>query len=135
MVIEELEQHDWYVDIIYYLKNLTSPNHLADHKRRALRLKASKFCFINQGLGWRNLEGLILRCVDPEESKKLMDEFHKGLCGGHHATRTTTHKILRGGYYWPEYIFRCPQICKIMSTLSTLHRKTKVGNPPFTIQS
>jgi transposase InsO family protein len=31
-----------------------------------------------------------------------MDEFHKGLCGGHHATKTTTHKILRGGYYWPS---------------------------------
>jgi hypothetical protein len=36
-VIEKLEQHNWYADIIYYLKNLTSLNHLADHKRRALR--------------------------------------------------------------------------------------------------
>jgi hypothetical protein len=35
---------------------------------------------------------------DLEEENKLMDEFHKGICGGHHATNTTTHKILRGGY-------------------------------------
>jgi hypothetical protein len=34
IVLEKLEHHDWYVDIIYYLKNLTSPNHLVYHKRR-----------------------------------------------------------------------------------------------------
>jgi hypothetical protein len=102
-------------NIIYYLKNITSPNHLTDHKRRALILKASKFCFINQGLGWRNPDGLILRCVDPEESKKLMNEFHKGLCGGHHSTRTTTHNILRGGYYWPtifSYVHKFVRSCQ-----------------------
>jgi hypothetical protein len=43
VMLEELEHHDWYSDIIYYLKNLTSINHLTDHKRRVLRLKASKF--------------------------------------------------------------------------------------------
>jgi hypothetical protein len=99
-IIEELEHHDQHSNIIYYLKNITSLNHLIDHKRRVLRLKGSKFCFINQGIGWRNMDGLILKCVDPKESKNLMDQFHKGICGGHHTTRTTTHKILRGGYYW-----------------------------------
>jgi hypothetical protein len=106
VVIEELEHHDWYTDIIFYLKNLTTPRHLPDHKKRDLRLKASKYCFIDKGLGWRNLDGLILRCVDPEEAKKLMDEFHKGLCGGHHATKTTPQDSKR----WlllVEYLFIC----------------------------
>jgi hypothetical protein len=30
-----------------------------------------------------------------------MEELHAGFCGGHHVARTTTHKILRLGYYWP----------------------------------
>jgi hypothetical protein len=68
-MIEELEHHDWYTYIIFYLKNLTTPRHLLDHKKRALRLKASKYCFIDKGLGWRNLDGLILICVDPEGRK------------------------------------------------------------------
>lgn len=92
---------DKYVNIIYYHKNLTCPDHLVDYKKKSLRLKASKFCFIHQGLVWRNLKGWILRCVDSEESKKPMDEFHKGLCGGKYAARKTTHKTLRGSYYWP----------------------------------
>jgi hypothetical protein len=29
-------------------------------------------------------------------------EFHKGDCGGHHYWKTTMHKILRAGYYWPN---------------------------------
>jgi len=82
------------MDIISYLNNITTPRHLLDHKKRDLILKASKYCFIEKGLGWRNLDGLILVCVDPKESNKLMDEFHKGLCGGHPASSTTTHKIL-----------------------------------------
>jgi hypothetical protein len=102
-VLEEFDHQDD-IDIIYDLKRLTNPNHLTYHKIRVLRLNASKFFFINEALGWINIDGLILRCVDPEEYNKLVDEFHKGLCGGHHSARTTTHKILRGGYYWPTIV-------------------------------
>ena len=97
-----LEKHPWYTDIIFFLRNLTCPDHLLDHKRRALRLKATKYCLTKDGLGWRNPDGLILRCVDEPESKKLMVEFHAGFCGGHFVARTTDHKILRAGYYWPN---------------------------------
>ena len=58
----KLEQVEWYSDIIFYLKNLTCPSHLIGHKRRALRLKASKYILIKDGLGWRNPDGVILRC-------------------------------------------------------------------------
>jgi hypothetical protein len=64
IVISDNENNEWYSDIIYYLKNLTCPDHLVEHKRRALKLKAMK-CFLKEnGLGWRNPDGLILRCVD-----------------------------------------------------------------------
>jgi hypothetical protein len=35
VMIRELENDEWYSDIIYYLKNLSCPNHLVDYKRRA----------------------------------------------------------------------------------------------------
>jgi transposase InsO family protein len=71
------------------------------HKRRALRLKAAKYCIIQDGLGWRNPDGVILRCVDELESKRLLVDFHSGFCGGHFVAKTTAHKILKAGYYWP----------------------------------
>jgi transposase InsO family protein len=39
--------------------------------------------------------------VNKEEAKKILEELHSGYCGGHFAARTTAHKILRAGYYWP----------------------------------
>jgi hypothetical protein len=36
VVISEIEDDEWYSNIIYYLKNLTCPDHLVDHKRRDL---------------------------------------------------------------------------------------------------
>jgi len=97
----KLEQVEWYIEIIFYLKNLTCPSHLLGHKKRALRLKDAKYVLTRDGLGWRNPDGVILRCVDNVESKKLVDEFHGRFCGGHFDAKNTTHKILRVGYYSP----------------------------------
>ena len=46
----KLKHVEWYSNIIFYLKNLTCPSHLIGHKRRALRLKASKYVIIKYGL-------------------------------------------------------------------------------------
>jgi hypothetical protein len=58
-VLDDLEHHHWYSNIVYYLKNLTCPNGLANHQRRALRLKASQYCMTQGGLGWRDPDGLV----------------------------------------------------------------------------
>jgi hypothetical protein len=34
----------------------------------------------------------------------VINEFHKGICGGLHTWRATTYKILRVGYYWPKLV-------------------------------
>jgi hypothetical protein len=100
MVISELKHDEWYSDKIYYLNNLSCPDHLVDYKRRALRLKAMKYCLIENGLGWTDPNKFLLRCVNQEESNKLLKELHSRHCGGHFSACTTTHKILRDGYYW-----------------------------------
>jgi hypothetical protein len=46
----KLEQVEWYTDIIFYLKNLTCPSHLVGHKKRALRLKSSKYVLLSYSL-------------------------------------------------------------------------------------
>lgn len=48
--LQRLSQLEWYKDIIYYLQNLSCPNHLVGHKRRALRLRETK-CIMKDGLG------------------------------------------------------------------------------------
>jgi hypothetical protein len=43
-----------------------------------------------------------LVCLVELETEKVINEFHEGVCGGHHPWRETTYKILREGYYWPK---------------------------------
>ena len=138
--LQKLDPHDWYSNIIYYLLNMTCPNHVVRQTRRALRLKASKYCIIQDGLGWRNLDGLVFRCVDEEKFKELVKEFHSRFCGGHYATKTTTHKILKVGYCWPtifsdvhSFVRGCEQ-CQLFTgkrKLAALPLKPVVTKAPF----
>lgn len=114
-------EHEWYKDIVNLLKNLSCPPHLIEHQRRALRLKASRYILTEDGLGWRNPDGVILRCVNPEESKKLISELHDGFCGGHYAPKTTASKIMRAGYYWPTIykdVYKYVRTCNICQTFA-----------------
>jgi len=81
----ELEEDEWYKDILLSAQHICPP-HLTDHKRRSLRLKASKFYLTQDKVRWMSLDGVILSCVNKEKSKKLLKEFHVGFCGGHYAT-------------------------------------------------
>jgi hypothetical protein len=91
----------WYKDILYFLQELRPPDGMEKSKARALKLKAVRYCLIGQALYWRDPQGILLMCLDPQQAQKVMNDFHSGLCGGHYFWKTTAHKILRAGYYWP----------------------------------
>jgi hypothetical protein len=91
----------WYKDIIYFLQKLQPPDGMQKNKVRDLKLKSTKYCLIDQVLYWKDPLGVILRCVDPQEAKRIMSDFHDSLCGGNHFWRTMAYKILRAGYFWP----------------------------------
>ena len=76
-------QLPWYADIIYVLLNLQAPLGLSRTKKRFLKMKASKFCIIDNVLFWKNHEGILLNCLTQEETDKVLKEFHAGDCGGH----------------------------------------------------
>jgi len=100
-----LEHEEWYFNIFFYLKNLLCLDHLVDYKRSDLRLKAMKYCLTENCLGWKDPDGVLLRCANQEEAKKLLKELHSGFCGGHFVAHTTTHKILRARYYWTTLFY------------------------------
>jgi hypothetical protein len=101
-VTPALADCSWYKDIIFFLQNLQPPNGMEKNKVRALKLKSIKYFLVDQVLYWKDPLGEILRCLDPQEAQKIMSDFHDSLCGGHHYWRTTTYKILRAGYFWPN---------------------------------
>jgi hypothetical protein len=56
---------------------------------------------INDILFRKNFVGVFLHCLEKDESKRVLAKLHSRNVGGHFGGYTTTHKVLRAGYYWP----------------------------------
>jgi hypothetical protein len=103
----------WYNHIIHFLQTLSVPSDLTRTQGRDLKLKDMNFCINGNLLFWKNPIGLLLRCINQEEATRIMIEFHNSECGGHHYWKTTAHKILRAGYYWPTLF---SDVCEFVRT-------------------
>jgi len=66
-----------------------------------LKLQAIKYIIVQGELYWRNHDGVLLKCVDENQAKDILNDIHHGVCGGHYPAYTTSHKVLRAGYWWP----------------------------------
>jgi hypothetical protein len=93
--------NSWYNDLKYYLTHGSSLNHLDAHKKRDLRLKYAQYQLIDGVLFRQNYDQVLLRCLEKDNAKHILIELHDGPVGGHFSGETTTHKVLRVGYYWP----------------------------------
>jgi hypothetical protein len=92
-VSSHLEDCEWYDHIIHFLENFTAPPDMSKTQARALKIKAIKFCINDKMLFWKDPSGVLLRCINKEESFQTMTKFHSSECGGHHYWKTTAHKI------------------------------------------
>lgn len=65
-------------------------------------MQSIPYVLIDNILFRKDLNGVLLRCIDVDQIEKVLHEFHDGVSGGHFAPRTTAWKIMRAGYYWPN---------------------------------
>ena len=96
---ENFQSSPWYSNILYVLTHLNAPPELSKTKARFLKLKARSYCIMNEGLYWKNANGLLLKCLLESEAEKIKQEFHAGECEGHLNWKATANKILRADYY------------------------------------
>ena len=99
--VQFLEPGDWRADIFNYLKDS------ARGAPRRIRLKAMKYVLIGDDMFYRTLEGLLLKCLGPSESNRLLHEVHEGACGTHQSAHKMKWLIRRSGYYWPTMLEDC----------------------------
>ena len=76
------------------------PEHWNSKKQRALRLKSATYQIVDGILFRKIYDGVLLRCLEKEDAKKVITELHDGPVGGHFSGDTIAHKILRARYYW-----------------------------------
>jgi hypothetical protein len=64
----DLAEDDWRKEIVDYLED---PSRKVSRK---LRYKAIKFVLLDGSLFYKSLDGVLLRCLGPEEAKRMMSE-------------------------------------------------------------
>ena len=74
---------------------------------RRIRLKATKYVLIGDDMFYRTLEGLLLKCLGPSESNRLLHEVHEGARGTHQSAHKMKWLIRWSGYYWPTMLEDC----------------------------
>ncbi|KAK1606476.1 hypothetical protein QYE76_030149 [Lolium multiflorum] len=99
--VQFLEQDDWRAEIFKYLKDS------ARGAPKRIRYKAMKYVLIGDDMFYRTLEGLLLKCLGPTESNRLLHEVHEGACGTHQSAHKMKWLIRRSGFYWPTMLEDC----------------------------
>ena len=90
----------WYSDIVHVLQNLQAPAGLSKTRARSVKLKAAKFCILNQYLYWKDPGRVLLNCLLENEAQQIAKYFHEGYCWGHHSWKVSANTILRAGFFW-----------------------------------
>lgn len=85
---------DWRRPIIRYLED---PSQSVDRK---VRRQALKYTLLDGELYRRTPEGLLLKCLGPDQSKVAMGEVNEGICGTHQSAHKMKWLLRRAGFYW-----------------------------------
>lgn len=72
----------WYAYLIFVLFNLNAPPGLTKAKARFIKLKAVKFCIIDNVLYWKAVGGIFLKGLLKDDVERTMQEFHKVIVVG-----------------------------------------------------
>ena len=104
-----MDHCEWYANVIHYLQHMEAPSHLTENEKRSAKLQAIRYIIVKGNLWWRNFEGILLKCVDQEQTKEVLSEMHVGVCGGHYMAKTTAPKVMRARFWWPS-LFKDAQI-------------------------
>jgi hypothetical protein len=87
--------------LVCYLEN---PGHIADRK---VRRQALKYVMLESTLYRRTIDGLLLKCLDLDQSNIAMGEVHDGICGTHQSAHKMKWLLHHAGFYWSTMINGC----------------------------
>jgi len=99
-VEEEDDGKPWFYDIVQYLRFQKYPDRAVENDKKVIRKMSANFFLDGEVLYKRGRDQVMLRCVESEEEKKILEEVHDGICETHSSGHRMAKQIMRLGYYW-----------------------------------
>jgi len=94
----------WYADLANYLSIGKLPPYFSSKEKERLIKQSARYSWVNGDLFYIGYDMIIRRCIREDEIIDILTSCHDQPCGGHFAAKSTTHKILSLGYYWPSIL-------------------------------
>jgi hypothetical protein len=66
--------------------------HLSRDDRRRVRYQAKKYTIVEDTLYHQGIDSILRRFLNHEEAESVLNDFHKGACGGHLSGLATAQK-------------------------------------------
>ena len=60
----------------------------------------------------RGVDSILCRCLTHDEAEVVLNDFHRGVCGGHLSGISIAQNILRAGYFWSSIFKDCIDVVK-----------------------
>ena len=60
----------------------------------------------------RGIDSILRHCLTHEEAELVLNDCHRGACGGHLFGLSRAQNILRAGYFWPLIFKDCVNAVK-----------------------
>ncbi|KAE8695867.1 high mobility group B protein 6-like [Hibiscus syriacus] len=99
--IEEVKNtKPWYYDILQYIKHRSNPEKATETDKRTIRRMTAGYVLDGEVLYKKSHNQVLLRCVDAEEAKLIVEEVHDGVCGEHANGHMMSRQIMGCGYFW-----------------------------------
>ena len=81
-------------------------------------MKALYYQLVHGLIYRKHHNGVFLRCLDTQDSERVLHDFHDRPFRGHFTGNTKMHKVMQVGFYWPTlfkyalaYARKCP-VCQ-----------------------
>ncbi|KAH9306726.1 hypothetical protein KI387_011130, partial [Taxus chinensis] len=69
--------------MVHFLQTRMCPHEMSKEKRRHFRLQAIPYVLIDGVLFKRDINGILLRCIETNQVERVLQEFHVEVAGGH----------------------------------------------------
>ncbi len=127
-------ENPWYKDVYMFLEALIYTKSTS-HERERIRKMAKRFLVKDNILFYRDSDGNLKICLEKEDVKKVLQEYHDGAVGGHFGRDITIGRV-RQSFWWPTiwkdvvaYIKTC-DICQRYGP-KTKHNELQPFRPVF----
>ena len=92
---------DQFQDIIHFLTTGEAPEPYTMQQKKQLVVHVAEFTLIVGQLYKLGSDEILRRYILEHEQKRILQEAHAGIAGGHYIGNATAQKVLIAGLWWP----------------------------------